>query len=128
MKPFVITTDDIKLDNGIFPSRIEIEKFDPDSRRTKVYDADEYDEFGQRSEMAPSESDLSQVMRRRDGPGRRIEVFSGVDPIFNCKNLGLRIKRLTRKQVCLLAMLVLVLSLAVSAVLLWFKVVLSFNN
>ena len=51
-----------------------------------LYDDDDY---------VPSESDLSHVIRRAERQ-RKIEVFSGKDPMFNIANLVLRVKMLTR--------------------------------
>ena len=33
VKPFVISMEDIKLDKGLYPGTIEIERFEPDSKR-----------------------------------------------------------------------------------------------
>ena len=58
------------------------------------------------------------------GPRKRIEVFTGDDPMFNVPNLKLRIQGMERKHVVYLSLLLLVIAMAVSAVLVWFKVVL----
>ena len=76
------------------------------------------------TEMVPTESDVSFVRRARVGPRRRIEVFSGDDPMFNIHNLKLRIYGMERKHVIYLSLLLLMFTMAVSAVLVWFKVVL----
>ena len=74
--------------------------------------------------MVPEESDVSFVRRAHVGPRKRIEVFTGDDPMFNVHNLKLRIQGMERKHVVYLSLLILVIAMAVSAVLVWFKVVL----
>ena len=126
VKPFVISTEDIKLDKGLMTSTIEIEKFKADDKRLKHKDFDD-DSDGwnrDRTEMAPSESDLSQVMKKRVGPGKSINIFTGEDPMFNVHNLKLRVQGIQRKDVYMIAIVVFVLACAVSAVLVWFKIVL----
>ena len=87
-------------------------------------DDDNFDPYGRNdiTDIAPSESDLSQIIKKREGPRKSIEIFSGNDPMFNFKNAALRISRMTRKDVCLLLLLIFVVLCAVVAVLVWFKV------
>ena len=54
----------------------------------------------------------------------RITVFSGPDPMFNLKNLRNRIRAIKRKQVYLLGVMGLIIICAITAVIIWFKVVL----
>ena len=126
VKEFVISTDDIKLDRGIMTSTIEIEKFDPDlkRRRANAYD-DEDDYAGMQTDIALSENDVSHVIRQRSGPSRKIEIFSGTDPMFNCKNLKLRLQEISRKDIILLSIGVFFFILAITSVILWFKIFLN---
>ena len=120
VKPFVISMEDIKLEKGLYPSTIEIERFNDSKRNIRGRaDGDENNERGESVEV--SFVDVSQVIRNKDRT-KSIEIFSGEDPMFNCKNLGLRIKSLERKHYWQLALILLLLGLAIGAVLAWFKI------
>ena len=44
--------------------------------------------------VAQSDTDISRVEKMQAEPGAKIEVFSGKDPMFNLKNLKLRLRGL----------------------------------
>jgi len=116
VKPFVIHTDDIKLDIGLMTATIDIEKFDLDQRRKRQANGQSNDFYAAEDEdddeIAPSESDLSYVVRQRETNIKMLEVFSGVDPLCNCQNLDVRITSLTREQKCEHVTMILLVLLA----------------
>lgn len=64
-------------------------------------------------------------MRKHKGARRSIDVFTGSDPLFNLKNLGLRIKSMQSRQYWQLGGLIFITALAIMVVVLWFYIVLS---
>ena len=124
-RSWTIKTGDIKLDKNVMTSTIEIEKFDLDhtlrgagggGKRGDISDFFEGDD----DELAPTESDLSHVIKRADRDRNPIEIFSGQDPMFNLANLGLRIRMLQRCQIYKLLLILLVVFLCYLAIYLWF--------
>ena len=123
VKPFVINTDDIKLDQGLLTTTIEIEKVYLDKKR-KRSGLEDSDEDGNRTLVAQSDTDISRVEKMQAEPGAKIEVFSGKDPMFNCKNLKLRCRGLQKKDIYTMIAVFLLWCLCLSAAIVWLKVVL----
>ena len=123
VKPFVINTDDIKLDQGLLTTTIEIEKVYLDKRKQSGLE-DSDDESMNRTLVAQSDTDISRVEKMQAEPGAKIEVFSGKDPIFNLKNLKLRLRGLEKKDIYTMIAVFLLWCLCLSAALVWLKVVL----
>ena len=123
VKPFVINTDDIKLDQGLCTTTIEIEKVYLDKRKRSGLD-DSDDDGMNRTLVAQSDTDISRVEKMQAESGVKIEVFSGKDPMFNIKNLKLRFRGLEKKDIYIIIAVFLLWSLCVSAAIIWLKVVL----
>eukprot|EP00353_Schmidingerella_taraikaensis_P002476 CAMPEP_0185599102 /NCGR_PEP_ID=MMETSP0434-20130131/82464_1 /TAXON_ID=626734 ORGANISM="Favella taraikaensis, Strain Fe Narragansett Bay" /NCGR_SAMPLE_ID=MMETSP0434 /ASSEMBLY_ACC=CAM_ASM_000379 /LENGTH=111 /DNA_ID=CAMNT_0028228359 /DNA_START=1811 /DNA_END=2143 /DNA_ORIENTATION=- len=98
-------------------STIEIEKFEVDhtlcgkhqrganAAGGAIGDMSDYLDYD--DELAPTESDLSHVIKRADRNSKPIEVFTGQDPVFNVQNLCLRISMLERPQIIKMVLFVL---------------------
>ena len=106
--------DDIKLDKHLFEGPIEIQKFD-DTRRQRLANGEEL------TDTIQSESDLSHVVRHKE-QRLSIEIFKGSDPMFNCQNLYLRIRGMTRTQMCKISLLMLIILACTISIALWFKI------
>ena len=125
VKPFVINTDDIKLDQGILTTTIEIEKVYLDKRKRSGLEGDSSDDGNlSRTLIANSDADISRLEKMQAEPGAKMELFSGKDPIFNIKNLKLRIRGLEKKDIYSMIAVFFLFSLCFIAAIVWLKVVL----
>ena len=133
----MITTEDIKLTNNLLTRTVEITKFRTDHLTRGAGDgvAHGHDsrgyltvgdtDYDRSSSVAYSEDALLVNNYKTKKVSKPVEFFSGEDPWFNCPNLVVRIKSMTKQEAACMVIWVFVLIIAILAVVFWFNVVLT---
>ena len=120
VKDFVITTEDIKLAKSLVTRPVEITRFMTEASRGPLQDTSKQEiDLDRASSIAISQDEFAANLRSKK-IRKRIEWFSGEDPCCNCANLKLKLKILTKCQIAVFVVWLLVLVASTLLVLGWF--------